>query len=80
MGKQLDFEIFFWLDEQLRKDRYPQKKTLMDKYEISERSADRAIQFMRDRLREKGDGACECANVAGVLFIRYHKWTIARKV
>ncbi len=61
MGKQLDFEIFFWFHGQVKRDSYPSKKALMDEFEIKERTAQRTIEFMKYRLkaplkysREKG--------------------------
>jgi predicted DNA-binding transcriptional regulator YafY len=61
MGKQLDFERYFWFHEQLKKNRYPSTKDLMEVFEIEYRTAQRNIAFMRDRLkaplkysREKG--------------------------
>lgn len=50
MGKQLDFEIFFWVHGQIKRDCYPSKLALMEKFEIKERTAERAIEFMRYRL------------------------------
>lgn len=51
MGKQLDFEIYFWLHEQIKREKYPSTEDLRDKYEISHRTAQRAIEYMRDRLK-----------------------------
>lgn len=51
MGKQLDFERFIWLHGQIKENRYPSKRDLMEKFEIGARTAQRNIQFIRDRLK-----------------------------
>lgn len=51
MGKQLNFEIFIWLNEKIKKGKYPSKLALMDKFELKDRTAQRAIEFMKDKLK-----------------------------
>ncbi|WP_027389298.1 helix-turn-helix transcriptional regulator [Chrysiogenes arsenatis] len=45
-----EFEDYFWLHEQLTQNRYPNTTTLMKQFEISERTAHRRIETLRDRL------------------------------
>lgn len=41
----------FWLDHELRANRYPNAKTIADHFECSEKTAQRTLDFMRDRLK-----------------------------
>lgn len=41
----------FWLDHEIRAGRYPNAKTIADHFECSEKTAQRTLDFMRDRLR-----------------------------
>jgi predicted DNA-binding transcriptional regulator YafY len=50
MGNRLNFRMFVWFHEQIKRGRYPTLKQLESKYEISHRTAQRAIEFMRDEL------------------------------
>ena len=50
MGQQLLHERYQWLDSQVRAGKYPNATTLSNKFEISQRQAQRNITFMRDRL------------------------------
>lgn len=51
MGNQLDFERYFWFHSRLKSNLYPSKKQMMEKFGIEERTAQRAITFMKDRLK-----------------------------
>ena len=45
------YERFLWFDEQIRQGKYPNAGKLCEQFEISSKTAHRAIEFMRDRLR-----------------------------
>jgi predicted DNA-binding transcriptional regulator YafY len=50
MGSFLIFERFQWLDFQVRNGSFPNAVSLARKFEISSKTAQRNIDFMRDRL------------------------------
>lgn len=50
MGDFLVFERFVWFDIQARKKRFPNARQLADHFELSRKTAQRSIDFMRDRL------------------------------
>jgi len=50
MGDHLGFERYHWFDRQVRKGTYPNTTALANQFEISSKTAARAIAFMRDRL------------------------------
>lgn len=50
MGKKLAYERYYWFHGQIRASRYPNARKLSEKFEISEKQAQRDIEFMRDRL------------------------------
>jgi predicted DNA-binding transcriptional regulator YafY len=50
MAKKLAFERYYWFDGQIRANRHPNAKKLADVYGISQKQAQRDIEFMRDRL------------------------------
>jgi len=50
MGKKLAFERYNWLHGQIKEGRHPNARKLAEKFEISEKQAQREIEFMRDRL------------------------------
>ena len=50
MGDFLVFERFVWFDGQVRQKRFPNARKLADHFEMSRRTAQRNIDFMRDRL------------------------------
>ncbi len=50
MGAQLTYERYVWFDQQIRQGRYPNATTLARKFEFSEKTAHRAIDFMRTML------------------------------
>lgn len=50
MAKKLALERYYWFHGQLKAGRYPNAKKLSEKFEISQKQAQRDIEFMRDRL------------------------------
>lgn len=50
MGDFLVFERFVWLDRQVRQKRFPNARKLAEQFELSRKTAQRNIDFMRDRL------------------------------
>ncbi len=50
MGDHQAFERYYWFDNQIRAARFPNATTLADKFECSDKTAQRTIDFMRDRL------------------------------
>jgi len=51
MSERLKFERFLWFHGQIKLSRYPNSRSLVEEFEISERTAQRDIEFMRDRLQ-----------------------------
>lgn len=51
MGSKNVYERFVWFDHQVRLKKYPNANSLTDHFEISSKTAQRDIDFMRDRLR-----------------------------
>jgi len=51
MGAKNIYERFIWFDDRVRSKKYPNATSLSDKFEISTKTAQRDIDFMRDRLR-----------------------------
>ena len=50
MGIKNIYERFIWFDSQVRRKKYPNATSLAEKFEISTKTAQRDIDFMRDRL------------------------------
>jgi hypothetical protein len=50
MGIKNIYERFVWFDNQVRARKYPNATTLSKQFEISAKTAQRDIDFMRDRL------------------------------
>jgi predicted DNA-binding transcriptional regulator YafY len=50
MGIKNIYERFIWFDSQVRKKKYPNATSLAKEFEISSKTAQRDIDFMRDRL------------------------------
>jgi predicted DNA-binding transcriptional regulator YafY len=44
-------ERVFWIDREIRADRYPNASTIARHFEVSPKTAQRTLDFMRDRLR-----------------------------
>jgi predicted DNA-binding transcriptional regulator YafY len=50
MGDHLTLERYYWFDNQVRTNRFPNANTLAEQFEISSKTAQRTIEFMRDRI------------------------------
>jgi predicted DNA-binding transcriptional regulator YafY len=50
MSERLKYERFFWFHGQIKAGRYPNTRNLVEEFEITTRTAQRDIDFMRDRL------------------------------
>jgi len=50
MTKKLSYERYYWFHGQIKAGRYPNARRLSEKFELSEKQAQRDIEFMRDRL------------------------------
>jgi predicted DNA-binding transcriptional regulator YafY len=50
LAKKLVYERYNWFNGQIKAERYPNAKKLSERFEISEKQAQRDIEFMRDRL------------------------------
>ena len=50
MGQRTIYERFMWFDDQSKRGRFPNTSTLAKRFEISTKTAQRDIEFMRDRL------------------------------
>ncbi len=50
MGEQLFLERFLWFDARVRAGRYPNARHLAEHFELAHKSAQRHIEFFRDRL------------------------------
>ncbi len=50
MGAKNIYERFVWFDDRVRAQKYPNATTLAEKFELSTKTAQRDIDFMRDRL------------------------------
>lgn len=50
MAGKLAYERYYWFHEQIKGNKRPNSKLLADKFEISQKTAQRDIEFMRDRI------------------------------
>ncbi|MDA8084596.1 MAG: hypothetical protein M0024_13135 [Nitrospiraceae bacterium] len=50
MGDRLKFERFIWFHRRVRYGRFPNAKDLAERFEISSRTSQRDIEFVRERL------------------------------
>ncbi len=50
MSKKLSYERYYWFHGQIRTGLYPNARKLAEKFEISQKQAQREIEFMLDRL------------------------------
>jgi predicted DNA-binding transcriptional regulator YafY len=50
MAGKLAYERYYWFHEQIKGNKRPNSKVLADKFEISQKTAQRDIEFMRDRI------------------------------
>ncbi len=51
MSSKVIYERFLWFNDQVKAKKYPNSRTLADKFELSPKTAQRDIEFIRDRLR-----------------------------
>jgi predicted DNA-binding transcriptional regulator YafY len=51
MGIKNIYERFIWFDSQVRRKKYPNTTSLAEQFEISTKTAQRDVDFMRDRLK-----------------------------
>ena len=50
MGNKNIYERFIWFDDKVRSKKYPNATKLSEIFEVSVKTAQRDIEFMRDRL------------------------------
>lgn len=50
MSERLKFERFLWFHKQVKGGRYPNARSLSENFEISPRTAQRDVEFMRERF------------------------------
>ncbi len=50
MSSKVIYERFLWFNDQVRAKKFPNSTTLAEKFELSRKTAQRDIEFMRDRL------------------------------
>ncbi len=50
MSSKIIYERFLWFHNQVKEGKYPNTKTHAEKFEITRKTAQRDIEFMRDRL------------------------------
>jgi predicted DNA-binding transcriptional regulator YafY len=50
MSSKMIYERFIWFNNQIKAGRFPNSVTLSQRYEVSRKTAQRDIEFMRDRL------------------------------
>lgn len=50
MGAKIIYERFLWFEGPLRASKFPNASLLAGRFEISPKTAQRDIEFMRDRL------------------------------
>jgi predicted DNA-binding transcriptional regulator YafY len=59
MGDRLNYERFLWFHGRVKARAYPNASRLADRFEISCRTAQRDVEFMRDRLHAPLEYSCE---------------------
>ena len=50
MAKKLAYERYHWFHGQVKEGRCPNSRTLSERFEVSQKKAQRDIEFIRDRL------------------------------
>ena len=50
MAGKLAYERYYWFHEQIKCNKHPNSKLLAEKFEVSQKTAQRDIEFMRDRI------------------------------
>ena len=51
MAAKIIYERFLWFHNQVKSEKYPNSRNLAEKFELSQKTAQRDIEFIRDRLR-----------------------------
>ena len=51
VGDQLFLERFFWFDNEVRREQHPNASKLATRFELTVKTAQRSIDYFRDRLR-----------------------------
>jgi predicted DNA-binding transcriptional regulator YafY len=51
MGDRLKYERFLWFHDRVKASKYPNARHLAERFEISPRTAQRELDFIRDRLK-----------------------------
>ena len=51
MPSKTVYERFLWFHNQVKAERFPNARILAEKFELSQKTAQRDIEFMRDRMR-----------------------------
>ena len=51
MSSKIIYERFLWFHNQVKSDRYPNSRNLAETFELSQKTAQRDIEFIRDRMR-----------------------------
>ncbi len=51
MSSKIIYERFLWFQNDIKKGNYPNTKTLAEHFEINRKTAQRDIEFMRDRMK-----------------------------
>jgi len=57
MSSKIIYERFLWFHNQVKEGKHPNTKTLAQKFEITRKTAQRDIEFMRERLGENAYAA-----------------------
>ena len=50
VGSFVILERIIWFDEQIKKDKYPNASDIAKHFEVSKKTAQRTVDFMRDRI------------------------------
>jgi len=51
MPAKIVYERFLWFHNEVKSEKYPNSRVLAEKFELSQKTAQRDIEFIRDRLR-----------------------------
>jgi predicted DNA-binding transcriptional regulator YafY len=51
MAAKIIYERFLWFHNQVKSEKYPNSRNLAEKFELSQKTAQRDIEFLRDRMR-----------------------------
>jgi predicted DNA-binding transcriptional regulator YafY len=51
MPAKIVYERFLWFHNQVKSEKYPNSRILAEKFELSQKTAQRDIEFIRDRMR-----------------------------